>query len=280
LHYGIYVPNFGECSHPRRLAEYALLAEESGWDGLFIWDHILWKPGLKVVDPWIALAAVAMNTKRIRIGILVTPIARRRPWKLARETVSLDHLSNGRLIVGVGLGNPPDLEFKQFGEDDDDRVRAAKLDEGLDVLVGLWSGKPFSYHGKHYHIMNSQFLPAPFQIPRIPIWVAGKWPNKAPFRRAAKWDGVIPEPARPNTRIKPKDLLEILAYVKRHRTQSASYEVTVEGSTPGDPAEGAEIVSPYIEAGATWWLEDLHEWRDSPSNMSARIQHGPPVAFL
>jgi alkanesulfonate monooxygenase SsuD/methylene tetrahydromethanopterin reductase-like flavin-dependent oxidoreductase (luciferase family) len=182
--------------------------------------------------------------------------------------------------MGVGLGNPPDLEFKQFGEDDDDRVRAAKLDEGLDVLVGLWSGKPFSYEGKHYRIMNSQFLPAPLQTPRIPIWVAGKWPNKAPFRRAAKWDGVIPEPARPDIEIKPKDLLEIVAYVKRHRTQSASYEVAVEGSTPEKPAERAEIVSPYIEAGATWWLEDLHEWRDSPRDMSARIQRGPPIAPL
>jgi hypothetical protein len=128
--------------------------------------------------------------------------------------------------------------------------------------------------------MNSQFLPGPLQIPRIPIWVAGKWPNKAPFRRAAKWDGVIPEPARPNTGITPEDLREIIAYVNRYRTHSASYEVTVEGSTPQDPAKGAEIVSPYMEAGATWWLEDLYEWRDSPRDLSARIQHGPPIAPL
>lgn len=179
--------------------------------------------------------------------------------------------------MGVGLGNPPDLEFKHFGINDDDRVRAAKLDEGLDVLVGLWSGKPFSYQGEHYRIMNTQFLPAPLQVPRIPIWVAGKWPNKAPFRRAAKWDGVAPELAQEG-KITPEDLREIFAYIKRYRTASSPLDVAVQGSTSGDRAESADKVSPYVEAGATWWLEDFQELRDSPRNMSARIQQGPPKA--
>ena len=142
MHYGIYVPNFGDETSVRSLATLAQEAEGAGWNGFFIWDHILYstnKP-MQMVDPWIALTAMTMTTERIRIGTTVTPVPHRHPWKLARETVSLDHLSEGRLILGVGLGEPPEAEFAQFGEEADVRVRAAKLDEGLDILAGLWSG--------------------------------------------------------------------------------------------------------------------------------------------
>ncbi len=148
LQFGVLVPNFGNCcGSPRELAELAVEAEESGWDGFFIFDHILYSNDehVPLADPWVALAAIAMNTKRMRIGPLVTPLARRRPWKLARETVSIDHLSKGRLTLGVGLGDPAEVEFTSLGENGEDRVRAEKLDEGLEVLVGLWRGEPFSY---------------------------------------------------------------------------------------------------------------------------------------
>jgi alkanesulfonate monooxygenase SsuD/methylene tetrahydromethanopterin reductase-like flavin-dependent oxidoreductase (luciferase family) len=149
MQYGIYLPNFGNEIFPRLLADMASEAKDAGWDGFFLWDHILYSKTqkLRMVDPWIALAAMAMKTERIRLGTSVTPLPRRRPWKLARETVSLDHLSNGRLILSVGLGEPGDAEFGQFGEETDIKVRAAKLDEGLDVLAGLWRGKSFSYQG-------------------------------------------------------------------------------------------------------------------------------------
>ena len=172
MHYGIYVPNFGDETSVRSLATLAQEAEAARWDGFFIWDHILYSTSksVQMVDPWIALTAMAMITERIRIGTKVTPIPRRHPWKLARETVSLDHLSGGRLILGVGLGEPPEAEFAQFGEEADVRVRAAKLDEGLDILSGLWGGKPFRYDGTHYHMQKTVFQPAALQVPRIPVW--------------------------------------------------------------------------------------------------------------
>jgi alkanesulfonate monooxygenase SsuD/methylene tetrahydromethanopterin reductase-like flavin-dependent oxidoreductase (luciferase family) len=175
MQYGIYLPNFGDEISPRALADLACEAEQAGWDGFFLWDHILYSKTqkLRMVDPWIALAAMAMKTERIRLGTSVTPLPRRRPWKLARETVSLDHLSNGRLILSVGLGEPGDAEFGQFGEETDIKVRAAKLDVGLDVLAGLWRGKSFSYQGKYYQVQKTVFLPPPVQTPRIPVWVGG-----------------------------------------------------------------------------------------------------------
>src|SRR5215470_19306464 len=153
MHYGIYLPNFGEYGDPRLLAELAHEAEAAGWEGCFLWDHIhRWHGQEPFADPWIALTAMALRTERLRLGPLVTPLARRRPWKLARETVTLDRLSGGRLTLGVGLGAPPREEFEQFGEDGDDKVRAKKLDESLEILTGLWSGEPFGYLGEYYTI--------------------------------------------------------------------------------------------------------------------------------
>ena len=163
VQYGIYLPTLGEYCNPRTLANLAADAESAGWDGFFIWDHMLGERSatLAVGDPWIALAAIAMRTEFIRLGPLVTPLPRRRPWKVARETVALDHLSGGRLILGVGLGYPPDADFAMFGEETDDSVRAEKLDEGLEILTGLWSGRPYSHRGAQYQIQETVFLRRP-----------------------------------------------------------------------------------------------------------------------
>ena len=179
MNFGIDVPNHSAYSDPRLLVELACEAEAAGWDGFFIWDHLVrWNDRrIPVVDPWITLAAIAVKTERICLGPMVTPLARRRPWKLARETVTLDHLSGGRLILGIGLGSRSTAEFKAFGDEGDPKARAAMLDEGLEVLAGLWSGHAFSYSGKYYQIEETQFRPPPVQSPRIPIWVAGTWPN-------------------------------------------------------------------------------------------------------
>ncbi|HEU5199002.1 MAG TPA: LLM class flavin-dependent oxidoreductase [Ktedonobacterales bacterium] len=191
MRYGIHVPNFGDWPNPRTLAELAREAEETGWDGFFLWDHLQTDPVMPFADPWVALAAMAQQTERIRLGPLVTPLPRRRPWQVARETVSVDQLSGGRLVLGVGIGINGWREYSAFGEPTDKVLHGAMLDEGLEVLTSLWSGEPFSFQGQHYQAQDVCFLPKPVQQPRIPIWVAGIWPNKKPFRRAVRWDGIF-----------------------------------------------------------------------------------------
>ena len=279
MRYGIYLPNFGVETDAQVLAELAREAEASGWDGFFLWDHILYSKSqrLTMVDPWVTLTAVAMNTETIRFGTTVTPVARRRPWKLARETATLDRLSGGRLILSVGLGDPREAEFEYFGEEGDDRVRAAKLDEGLDILVGLWRGKPFQYKGEHYKVKKMVFRPKPAQSPRIPIWVGGFWPNRAPFRRAAKWDGVIP--LKKGGRMTPQDLRDITTYIREHRESKEPFDVVVIGSrwTGGKSGlKGEEKVASFREHGATWWLESLYMSRNSLEKMQSEVQLGPP----
>jgi len=272
MKYGINVPNFGDYFHPRTLSELARDAEDSGWDGFFIWDHIV--GDVSFADPTVALAAIALNTDRIRLGTMVTPLPRRRPWKIARETVSLDHLSEGRLILGVGLGYPPS-EFEAFGENGEAKTRAGKLDEGLKVLTGLWTGEPFSYKGEHYQVDEVTFLPKPFQSPRIPIWTACFWPNRKPLLRAARYEGVVPARSWPQT-LTPEDVSDIIEFINNNRSSSAIFDVMAGGETPPDPDKGAELVEPYIEAGATWWSENINGWRGTLDEMRDRIRQGPP----
>lgn len=275
--FAIYLPNYGIPGGVSSLIQMGELAEECGWDGFFVWDHIA--PSLTetfvVFDPWVTLAAVATRTEKIRIGTTVTPIARRRPWKLARETVTLDHLSEGRLILAVGLGSSPDAEFARFGEDPDARVRAQKLDEGIEILLGLWSGEPFSFAGKHFKVDDVTFLPKPVQSPRIPLWVGGSWPHKAPFKRAARYDGVFPLFAGYERPLNPKEIEQIVAYVSSQRESEKDFEVVTIGITSGDTAENA-YVRELIDAGATWWLECFWPGRAPLDEMFEIIKRGPP----
>ncbi len=278
MRFGLTVPNFGNCcGSPRELTELAVEAENSGWDGFFIFDHIHYSQDehVPLTDPWVALAAIAINTKQMRIGPLVTPVARRRPWTLARETVSIDHLSNGRLTLGVGLGDPAELDFTSLGENGDDRIRAEKLDEGLEVLVGLWSGQPFNYLGKHYELRNVQFLPRPLQSPRIPIWVAGRWPKRKPILRAARWEGVFPLGLTRGSKLGPDEIREVLSFIGRHRVHKIPFDV-VATSGADCQVEDNEVLRAYAAAGATWWMQDLRDWRNSKQELVSRIRKGPP----
>ena len=278
MHFGVFTPNFGDCcGSARELAELALEAETCGWDGFFVFDHILYSVNepVRLVDPWIALTAIAINTKRIRIGPLVTPLARRRPWKLARETTSIDHLSLGRLILGVGLGDPADADFAPFGEDPGTKARAERLDEALDVIASLWRGERFTYKGKHYQLRNVQFRPAPIQIPRIPIWVAGRWPVREPFVRAAKWDGVFPLGLQRGSRLNPDEIRCVAAFVRKHRTDTSPYDIVATSGASGQ-VDDNETLRRCADAGATWWLQDLRNWCDSRQELSNRIRNGPP----
>jgi alkanesulfonate monooxygenase SsuD/methylene tetrahydromethanopterin reductase-like flavin-dependent oxidoreductase (luciferase family) len=276
MRYAINLPAFGAFADVHALAALAQEAEVAGWDGFFIWDHLQAEAGVPVADPWIALTAIALKTERIRFGALVTPLPRRRPWKLAREAVTLDRLSGGRLIVGVGIGGDRWYrEYSTFGEPVDDKLHAAQLDEGLDVLAGLWSGEPFSYEGQHYTIRDAQFLPPPLQSPLIPIWVAGIWPNKAPMRRAARWDGVCP--IVDGHMVQPEEVREMLAYIRQYRPADEPFDVVVGGYVDNrDPAEAAKVFKRYAEAGVTWWQEGFLG-HDTLDDVRERIRQGPPA---
>jgi alkanesulfonate monooxygenase SsuD/methylene tetrahydromethanopterin reductase-like flavin-dependent oxidoreductase (luciferase family) len=273
MFYGIDLPPTGDYADVRTLAALAHEAEAAGWDGFFIYDQIAPVGRAPLVDPWVALSAIALSTERIRFGPLVTPLARRRPWKVARETATLDQLSGGRLILGAGLGADP-AEFDDLGEPPDLRTRAALLDEGLAVLAGLWRGEPFSYSGRHYRVREALFLPPPLQSPRIPIWVGGIWPNRAPFRRAARWDGAFPH-YRGMSMMPPDALREVVAFIARQRTSTGPFDIVIRNKAPGDPARQAEQIAIYAEAGLTWWLEGV-EGRAGIADVRARIRQGPP----
>jgi alkanesulfonate monooxygenase SsuD/methylene tetrahydromethanopterin reductase-like flavin-dependent oxidoreductase (luciferase family) len=277
MQFAMYVPNFDTFGSVQTLVKLARAAEATGWDGFFLWDHLLPDADSRlgpVADPWIALTAITGATSRLRIGAMITPFPRRRPWKLARETVTLDHYSAGRLIVGAGIGGDWWREYSAVGEARDDRTRAAMLDEGLDVLTGLWTATPFTYKGTHYTIEDAHFLPAPHQTPRIPIWIAGVWPGTRPFRRAARWDGIIPT-GRFGTP-SPDDIRQMCAYIASHRTATTPFEVAFQGrANDVAVAERSTYVTEYANAGVTWWLEQV--WPDvALAEVQSIIDQGPP----
>ncbi|HEY6411329.1 MAG TPA: LLM class flavin-dependent oxidoreductase, partial [Ktedonobacteraceae bacterium] len=213
----------------------------------------------------------------VYLGTTVTPLPSRLPWKLAREAITLDHFSHGRLIQGVGLGDAQDLHF---GEVADMKQRAEMLDEGLDMLAGLMSGQPFSYEGTHYQVNDVTFRPGPVQTPRIPIWLGGFWPRKAPALRAARWDGFCPAKVpdeQGDGYIKPADIREIESFIGKHRVSSAPFDLAAGGhSQGGDLGEACAHVESYREAGATWWIEFVLPGLGEEDEALARIKQGPP----
>ncbi len=227
-----------------------------------------------MADPWISLAAIALMTERIRIGPMVTPLFRRRPWKLARESVSLDHLSRGRLTLGVGLGSDLFEEITTFGGPLTDKERAAMLDEGLAVLLGLWSGENFAFQGRHFQVNETRFVPRPLQTPRIPIWVAGTWPKKPPFRRAARFDGIIPVAGNLKSVLGPAEVGDLVTYVRGFRTDDAPFDVVQFGETTGSGQKDWDLVAAYEKAGVTWWVESMFPRYPDVKSARARIHKG------
>jgi alkanesulfonate monooxygenase SsuD/methylene tetrahydromethanopterin reductase-like flavin-dependent oxidoreductase (luciferase family) len=275
---GIFLPPFGELAEAARVADLAAAAEEAGWDGFFLWDHMLAGPGVPVADPWITMAAMATATSTLRLGALVTPLPRRRPWVLARQIATLDRLSGGRLVAGVGLGDDGWAEFSSFGELVEPRARAGQLDESLELLQRLLSGEPVRYQGQHYTVDTTEFRPTPQQDP-VPVWAACRWPNRKPLARAAKLQGCFPifptDGAPP-----PPDPAEVAAVA------TALQEL---GAAPGidlvlrcalsleDRTSLAGTVAALEEAGATWLL-DSFGLDEPPASIEAVIRRGPPGA--
>jgi alkanesulfonate monooxygenase SsuD/methylene tetrahydromethanopterin reductase-like flavin-dependent oxidoreductase (luciferase family) len=278
MNYGFVYPG-GEALDAALCAQ---AAEAAGWQGFFVWEPI-WG-----IDAWVSLTAAAMRTERIRLGTMITPLSRMRPWKLASETVTLDRLSNGRVIVAVGLG-AIETGFFNFGEQTDRKTRAELLDEGLEVLTGLWRGQPFSFSGKHYTVTPAEFAPPPppIQTPRIPIWAVGLWPSRKSMARAARLDGLLPAIKNPDGDFgqpTPDTIREIKAYLDTHRSAASNYDIVMEAphtpivTRPDTPQQ----VTDFEAAGATWWLESMWEYvetmfkPETQQQILARVQQGPP----
>lgn len=264
---------------PRTAADLAAEAETAGWDGVFTWDGIAIGT-TDTYDPWVTMAAMAMRTSRVRLGAIITPPARRRPWKLARETMSVDRLSGGRLILPVGLGALDDGAFGNVGEPTGRRERAERLDETLAILEGLWSGEPFAFEGRHYRFGPMTFRPTPVQRPRIPIWVVGAWPSARSMARVVRYDGLLPNVlggAGGIGELTPELLAEMRTWIAARRPLDG-FDIVVEGTTPADDAVAAAAeVGRWRDAGATWWTEA--DWMNgSVERLRARIAAGPPTA--
>ncbi len=282
MRYGFVVPY----ADSREFAGLAALGEQQGWDGVFTWEAVFG------VDAWVSLAAAAMATERIRLGTLLTPVPRVRPWDLASKVGTVDRLSNGRVILGAGLGALHE-GWTAFEADEGRRVRAEKLDEGLAIYDGLMRGQPFAYDGKHYSAQPTDFmLPAPpVQQPRPPVWVVGAQvvgrDRQSSLARAARWDGLLPQIINPTDRDKPttvESLAEIVTLTRAEREQAGlpweGYDVVLEADSygefvttePKDPAA-------WAEAGATWWIESwwsLERGTAGLAELRRRVETGPP----
>jgi len=257
MRYAIDLSAIGPWGSPRQLAELAAMAEHGGWDGVFVEDYVFHADGLDCFDPWVALAAIAMATEGIRIGLLVAALPRRRPWKLAAEAVALDHLSGGRMVLGVGSGDPTSADFTRCGEAADARVRGQMLDEALDVIDRLWSGEDVTHHGQHYHLDGVALRPRPLQWPRIPIWVGGQYTRRRPRERALRWDGSCLFRVEPPDweDMTPDDVRE-LAALAAERPGGGHFDIVIGGRRRGaDEDAERELIASIAEAGATWWNE-------------------------
>ena len=270
--FGIYIANHGITSNPQDYVKLAKSAEENGWEGFFLWDHVFlpWSPDVHVLDSWSMLAAIATQTNTLTLGTTVTPLARRRPMVIARQAITIDRLSNGKFILGVGLGGTEEL--KVLGEEENPKVRGEMLDESLEILKGLWSGKPFTYDGKHYKIKE----PVTFQpASDIKIWVGGFWPNKKPFRRAAKYDGIFPLKVGHDPSIYIEDYQEIKSYIGKYRKSMESFDLVKSIYTIKDK-EHDVYIHDFIDFGVAWLLEAFWSERCSLKEIQKRIEQGPP----
>jgi alkanesulfonate monooxygenase SsuD/methylene tetrahydromethanopterin reductase-like flavin-dependent oxidoreductase (luciferase family) len=262
MRFAIEFAGAGATAYAGVLADLAMIAEDSGWEGVFLEDYIVHhkRPDMPTCDPWIALAAMAGKTRSVTLGTEVTPLPRRRPWKLAREVATLDHLSGGRMVLGVGLGDVNDPGFAGTGESTETSLRSQLVDESLAVIDQLWKGGPVSFSGRHFHVEGLTFLPRPLQKPRVPIWIGGGWPNPGVIRRALRWDGICAyietgsfEKWEDHSPIFVRQVKEM---VERARGTSEGFDIVTGGRQRADDW-GADraIISALAEAGATWWVE-------------------------
>ena len=274
LRFGIFLPPFDAYAEPGAVAALAADAERAGWDGFYVWDHIRAAPGVAVADPWVTMSAIATNTERIRIGALVTPLNRRRPWVVARQAVTLDRLSGGRLTLGIGAGSDDWHEFSGFGEQL--QGRGALLDESLTVLEDLLAGRPVSHHGEGLDVETEAFRPGPVQSP-LPIWGACRWPNRAPLARAARVQGCFPifSTGRPIPLPEPEDIAAVVAALAEHGAVPGS-DVAIRAHLAAEPTPAGRL-SELEQAGVTWVLENFEPSELDPATVERIVRAGPPT---
>jgi alkanesulfonate monooxygenase SsuD/methylene tetrahydromethanopterin reductase-like flavin-dependent oxidoreductase (luciferase family) len=245
-------------------------AEGAGWDAVFFWDAD-WGQ-----SPWVVLAAMAMQTERVRLGAILHPLAWREPWLFARDAATLDQLARGRLTISIGLGAVDEADMARgrtrFGMPTDRATRAQRIDEGLEIVTGLWGGEPFSFHGAHYHMDAFQLTPTPAQSPRIPIWAVGVWGRPKSMARVARCDGMLLSPAN-----SPEETREIAAYIAARRTLTSPFDLVMEADTRADTPEAArDKVRAWAEAGVSWWVESMWSPGLTIDDARRRIAQGPP----
>lgn len=273
MQYGWNIANFGYLGDVGTQLEIARAAEAAGWDGFFVWDHVNW-PGMGPhVDPWITLGVVASQTQRMRLGTAVTPLARRRPVKLAREILTLDALSGGRFVLGAGSGILPD-EFARLGDADDLRVRAEMLEEGLALLGALQSDDEVDFAGRHYRVKTRGFG-TPVGGRPVPVWVGATWPRRKPTQRAARFDGIIPILEPFTEPIMPEHVRALVAFVSERRESDAPFDVVIP-FTGGDAEADRRRARELAEAGATWLIDTGFPPAEPLESLLARVRRGPP----
>jgi alkanesulfonate monooxygenase SsuD/methylene tetrahydromethanopterin reductase-like flavin-dependent oxidoreductase (luciferase family) len=262
MRFAVNIPPFTDA---RAIVELGVAAERAGWDAVFVWDHLQWDThlGLDVHDPWALLSAMAVRTERVMLGTGVTPLARRRPWVLAKQIVTLDHLSGGRAVVGIGLGEPGDADFGAFGDEADRAARARLVDEGLPLLDHLLRAEAVAHHGEHYDV-EAHLLPRPVQQPRPRIYVAGTYPRRRPLERALRWDGFFP--LRHEGFLTPEEIAGYLAGVARPDGWDV-YSALV----PDHP------VADFEAAGVTWLVLGAWPVGDWVTRLAAMVAAGPPA---
>jgi alkanesulfonate monooxygenase SsuD/methylene tetrahydromethanopterin reductase-like flavin-dependent oxidoreductase (luciferase family) len=288
----LYVPTFNDYGDPQRLVTLAETAEAAGWDGFFIWDHVVLVPGgeTPLSDAGAVLGALVQATRRMKLGAMITPVARRRPWKLAKELITLDHLSRGRIICGVGLGEPAAVDFAPFGEDASALGRAQRLDEGLAILAPLLRGEAVTHRGNHYALDNVRLCPASWQEPRLPIWVGAALPARAGFRRAARWEGCFPIKFPADALDNPggatdwsewwltaAEFAASVALVRELREEvETPFDFVASGRTIYEVGAAGATLAAYADAGATWWCEWLLDAPGTVEQTLEAVRRGPP----
>lgn len=281
MKFAINIPNYSHFSNPDNIVSFAKEVEASGWDGLFIWDHLQLYPkyfrGMNFIDPYVAMTLIAYESSKLILGPYITPLSRRRPWQVYRQLVSIDHISKGRAMLGVGLGTPAEFDFAAFGDADVNKIRAELLDEGLEIIHLLSSGEEISYQGKHYQLSKVQLLPKPYNG-FIPIYIAGQWPNKPPFRRGARYNGILPISNNWPETLSPDEIATISEYITQFRDSTQPFEVFAGGTSVGKSRdERRELIEAYAKAGATWWCEDMDTWGFEFAELLDRVREGPPL---